>query len=118
MLAASNDSGLQELAPFDRELATSISDGIKLSRRVGPEQLGIPLNKQFDGRLALVKSGQKAIKFGTLSLTVIGPFREDLDEAARGVGRRGWRRIGSSSRTCGGGWTATRDGWRRTRSRP
>jgi len=83
ILAASNDRGLQELAPFDRELATSISEGLELARRAGPEQLGIPVNKQFDGRLALVRTGGKSIRLRGLTLTVIGPFREDLDALRR-----------------------------------
>jgi len=83
ILAASNDEGLQELAPLDRELATSIREGLELSDRVSPEQLGIPLNKQFDGKLALVRDGGRPVRLGKLRLSVIGPFREDLDGLRR-----------------------------------
>jgi hypothetical protein len=83
ILAASNDPGLQELAPIDGELATSIREGLELSQRVGPEQLGIPLNKQFKGRLALVRDGQQPIRFGGMTVSVIGPFRRDLDALRR-----------------------------------
>lgn len=62
-----------------RDLATSVDQGIRLSRRVSAEQLKIPLNRAFDGKLALVRDGQGPIPFGTVQLTVIGPFEEDLE---------------------------------------
>ena len=47
--AAVLEAGSDEraLAQAQRDLATSISEGIQLSRRVGPDQLGIPLNGEF-----------------------------------------------------------------------
>jgi hypothetical protein len=42
VLEASDRPSLHKRAPFHRELATSISEGIELSRRASPEQLGIP----------------------------------------------------------------------------
>jgi glyoxylase-like metal-dependent hydrolase (beta-lactamase superfamily II) len=79
VLEASARASLRREAPVYRELATSISEGIELSRRAGIEQLRIPLNRQFDGRLALVRDDQRPIRLGGFKLTVIGPFREDLD---------------------------------------
>lgn len=61
-----------------RAVANSVPQGIELSQRVSPAQLGIPLNKAFGGKLALVRKGAKPIKLGSVSLTVIGPFEEDL----------------------------------------
>jgi hypothetical protein len=72
------DDGDVDLAETHRDLGTSIDQGIRLSRRAGAEQLGIPLNHSFDGKLALVRNGQGPVTFGGLSLTVIGPFEEDL----------------------------------------
>jgi len=63
-----------------RALANSVPQGIELSQRVSSEQLGIPLNKAFKGKLALVRKGAKPIKLGSVALTVIGPFQKDLDD--------------------------------------
>lgn len=79
VLEFSSSAAIRGKAPVYRELATSISQGIELSRRAGADQLGVPLNKQFDGRLALVRDRQKPIRVGDISLTVIGPFRDELD---------------------------------------
>lgn len=68
-----------EQAPLQRELATSIAEGIELSRRVRPEQLDIAVNRHFDGKLALVRADGQPIAIGTLTMSVIGPFREDLE---------------------------------------
>jgi hypothetical protein len=83
VLAASEVPAIRELAPLDRELATSVREGLELSQRVGPEQLGIPLNAQFKGRLALVRKGQDPARLGRLRLSVIGPFPRDLDALRR-----------------------------------
>jgi hypothetical protein len=77
------DDGDRTLAETHRDLGTSVTQGIRLSRRAGADQLGIPLNRAFDGKLALVRDGQAPVALGGLSLTVIGPFAEDLD-ALRG----------------------------------
>jgi beta-lactamase superfamily II metal-dependent hydrolase len=65
-------------AAYRRELATSIEEAIRVSYRVKPEQLGIPLNEEFGGKLAMVRGQRKTITLGSLDLTVIGPFPEDL----------------------------------------
>jgi hypothetical protein len=87
VLEASEGRSLRELAPFHRELAESISEGIELSRKTSSEQLGIPLNKSFGDRLALVRDDQQPVKIGSLSFTVLAPFREDLDAL-----RKEWRK--------------------------
>jgi beta-lactamase superfamily II metal-dependent hydrolase len=68
----------RERAERHRDLATSVPQGIRLSRRVGAEQLQIPLNHAFGGKLAMVRDGQQPIPLGSVSLTVIGPFEADL----------------------------------------
>ena len=77
-LITAGDSAVRAVALEQRELATSISEGIELSRRVGPEQLGIPLNRHFEGKLALVRKAATPIQLGAFTLTVIGPFARDL----------------------------------------
>lgn len=60
------------------ELALSVKQAIQLSQRLRPDQLKIPLNKQHGGKLVMFRTGQKAFKFGTLSLHIIAPFEADL----------------------------------------
>jgi hypothetical protein len=78
LLATADDHDSRLLAVEQRELATSIAEGIELSRRASPEQLGIPVNRQFDGKLALVRDGAQPIQLGTLTITLVGPFPRDL----------------------------------------
>jgi hypothetical protein len=78
VIEASDRSDLRIEAALQRELATSVPEGIELSKRASDDQLGIPLNRQFRGRLALVREDQRPIKVGAFKLTVIGPFAEDL----------------------------------------
>ena len=78
-LEASARRDLRKQAPFHRELAASIRQGIELSQRINSEHLKIKLNHHFDGKLALVRDDQRPIQMRGFTLTVIGPFREDLD---------------------------------------
>jgi beta-lactamase superfamily II metal-dependent hydrolase len=73
-------SAERALAQAERNLATSISEGIQLSRRVGSDQLGIPLNEEFGGKLAMVRPERQTLRLGRLRLTVIGPFQRDLEK--------------------------------------
>jgi Metallo-beta-lactamase superfamily len=70
-------------AEMRRELATSVGDGIELSKRAREEQLGIPVNGEFEGKLAMVRATPQTVDLGSLKLTLLGPFKEDLD-ALRG----------------------------------
>lgn len=78
LLATADDQEARFFAVEQRDLATSIAEGIELSRRASPQQLGIRLNHQFKGKLALVREGAKPIQLGGLTITVIGPFPRDL----------------------------------------
>jgi beta-lactamase superfamily II metal-dependent hydrolase len=78
VLDAGDDPADPRRAQRQRDLATSVDQGIQLSSRAGAKQLDIPLNSAFEGKLALVREGQKPIELGGLKLTVIGPFEEDL----------------------------------------
>jgi beta-lactamase superfamily II metal-dependent hydrolase len=83
VLEAVDQGGDRELARAQRDLTAGIADAIKLTRRVGPEQLGIPVNQPFDGRLALVRDGDAAIRLGSVSITLIGPFEQELADLRR-----------------------------------
>jgi beta-lactamase superfamily II metal-dependent hydrolase len=81
ILSGTSDQTLQEVATEQREIATSIPEAIRLSRRVSPAQLGIPLNSHFGGKLAFVKETLPPpahIQIGLLRINVIGPFEVDL----------------------------------------
>jgi hypothetical protein len=78
LFATSDDQAVCLIGIEQRELATSIAEGIELSRRASPDQLGIAVNRQFDRKLALVRNGARPIQLGTLAITLIGPFPRDL----------------------------------------
>ncbi|NKI33148.1 MBL fold metallo-hydrolase [Croceivirga thetidis] len=63
--------------------ATSIKKGIILSQRIDPDQLNIPLNPEYNGRV--VKCNQRTVSknehaVGNINLSVIGPFQADLTD--------------------------------------
>lgn len=79
----SNEDDLRQVATEQQELVTSIAEAIQLSNRIKADQLGIPMNKPFGGKLAFVRTDQPPpppIKIGSLEIYVTGPFAEDLDK--------------------------------------
>ncbi len=78
ILSASKSRPLLELAEEHRELALSQAQAIQLSRRIGADQLNIPLNAEFGGKLMFVRSDNVSIGLGALTIRVIGPFKENL----------------------------------------
>lgn len=61
------------------EMAFSKGQAIQLSSRLRPEQLNIPLNKKFGGKFAMARKSQSTIKIGNLKITLIAPFKNDLE---------------------------------------
>jgi beta-lactamase superfamily II metal-dependent hydrolase len=78
ILSAVPRKRVQAVAQEQQSLATSVKEALQLSRQIRAGQLGIPLNEPFGGRLAMVTDGARPIRLGTLRVTVIGPFPEDL----------------------------------------
>jgi len=79
ILSGSEIKSVEELASTQNELVTSIAEAIKLTRRVGLDQLGIKLNQPANGKLMMVRpTATPPIKLGTLRCRIIGPFPEDL----------------------------------------
>lgn len=79
ILSGATNASVREQAVTQGELATSIAEAIQLSRRIGGEQLGIPLNAPAKGKLMMVRdSPASAIKVGGMRLSIIGPFAVDL----------------------------------------
>jgi beta-lactamase superfamily II metal-dependent hydrolase len=71
---------LSGAARLQRDVATSIKEGIELSKRVDPKLLGIPVNREFGDKLAMVRDEPQRIDVGSIQFTVIGPFEEDLEK--------------------------------------
>ena len=79
ILSGSANKSVEELASEENELVTSISEAIKLTRRVGDDQLRVKLNPPAKGKLMMVRSSTSpAIKLGRMRLRIIGPFPADL----------------------------------------
>jgi len=88
VLSGADDPELREAAEEHRELATSTTQALKLSRRIGDKQLKIPLNKPYKRKLMSVRAGMpKQISFGGIKVRVLGPTATDLD-----VLRRDWNK--------------------------
>lgn len=70
---------LQMAVAEHQELATSVRQAVKLSRRIQEGQLGIPLNRPSKGKLMMVRKAKKApIKVGGMQVLVLAPFEKDL----------------------------------------
>jgi beta-lactamase superfamily II metal-dependent hydrolase len=76
---ALGDQHLASQAAEVEMLALSVGDAIEVNWRIGADQLDIPLNREFDGDL-MVARPDKAIKLGSLSITVLGPTAKQLEE--------------------------------------
>ena len=63
---------------FMEGLATSMKEAAQLSRRIGAEQLGIPLNRRFGGRLAMKRRNSQRLALGNFRVSVIGPTGKQL----------------------------------------
>jgi beta-lactamase superfamily II metal-dependent hydrolase len=78
VLLGAESSELRRLGVKQSDLATSIAEAIQVSRRVGPAQLGIPLNAQGGGKLMMLRKKQQPITLGGLSITILGPSAQHL----------------------------------------
>ena len=83
LLSAAEDDRLAGIAEGQRDLAASIPQALRVSRRIRADQLNIPLNPQFDGKLALVADGTPDFRLGSVRLKLIGPFPQDVDKLRR-----------------------------------
>jgi beta-lactamase superfamily II metal-dependent hydrolase len=60
-------------------LATGVKQGLQLQNRISPGQLGMPLNPPRDGKPLLVQSAGERLDVGAMKITLLGPFKEDLE---------------------------------------
>jgi beta-lactamase superfamily II metal-dependent hydrolase len=63
-----------------QDLAASVKQAVKLSRRIADGQLGIKLNRPAKGRLLMVRKSKKAIKVGGMRARILAPFAADLEK--------------------------------------
>jgi len=80
ILAGSDLAGIRDEALKQSDLVTSIGEAIRVSRRISPKQLNIPLNRRSDGKLMMLRKNQKPVKMGDLTITIIGPTAAQLAE--------------------------------------
>lgn len=81
-LSSSTQPRALKLAAAYRNIANSIPEAIKVSRRIAADQLNIPLNAEFGGKLAMVRPSKPVIRLkpgGSLEIRVLGPFEKDLE---------------------------------------
>lgn len=80
VMALSADDSWRGIAAGHQELAYSINEAIRVSRRVAADQLAIPLNAEFEGQLVLVRkpAGVEA-NIGGMDIRVVGPFAEEVE---------------------------------------
>ena len=81
-LSSSRDPAAIKLAAAYNNIANSIPEAIKVSRRIAADQLNIPLNGEFGKLLAMVRDNTNPIRLkpgSKLSIRVIGPFEKDLE---------------------------------------
>ena len=88
LLFADEDATFDALAEHYMDLVTSKREAIQLSHRINAKQLNIPLNPQFNGKLALVREDQSSISVGGMKIDVIGPFWSDLKKLRRRIETR------------------------------
>jgi beta-lactamase superfamily II metal-dependent hydrolase len=70
---------LRDIGRTQGELVSSVDEAIRVSRRISPEQLKIPLNRQAQGKLLMRRKDQKPIKLGQFEITILAPGPKQLD---------------------------------------
>ena len=85
VLAGSPAASLRTLASELDDIITGEQSSMELTRRLSPQQLGIPLNPRSDGRL-IKRSASGAAKpfevvtLGSLRVFLLGPSQDDIDK--------------------------------------
>jgi beta-lactamase superfamily II metal-dependent hydrolase len=78
ILSGAEAPGMREAGLQQADLVASIGEAIRVSRRIGNNQLGIPLNGPSDGKLMMLRNGQKSISLGGMKVTILGPTEAHL----------------------------------------
>lgn len=72
VLSGAEVVAMREAGLLQANLVTSIKEAIQVSRRIGPNQLGIPLNAPAGGRLMMLRD-DKPTSIGGMKITILGP---------------------------------------------
>lgn len=80
VLSGTDLMDMREAGLRQSELVTSVNEAIRVSRRIGKKQLGIPLNPEAKGKLMMWRKGQKPINVGGMRVTILGPTKEHLEK--------------------------------------
>jgi beta-lactamase superfamily II metal-dependent hydrolase len=80
VLSASDLQKIREAGLRQAGLVTSIRQAIRVSRRIGPKQLKIPLNAEANGKLMMPRAGQAPIVKGGFTITILGPTKKHLEK--------------------------------------
>ena len=78
VLSGADVAAMREAGLHQANVAASIKEATQVSRRIGPNQLGIPLNKPSDGKLLMLREGQKPFAIGGMKVTILGPTEAHL----------------------------------------
>lgn len=78
ILSASEIEAVRNAGRQQAGLVTSIRDAIRVSRRVSPTQLKIPLNAAENGKLLMLRTGRPPIDVGQFRITILGPTKAHL----------------------------------------
>jgi beta-lactamase superfamily II metal-dependent hydrolase len=70
---------LRDIGRMQGEIASSVDEAMRVSRRIGATQLKIPLNQQAQGKLLMRRKGQNPIKLGQFEITVLAPSATQLE---------------------------------------
>jgi beta-lactamase superfamily II metal-dependent hydrolase len=73
ILSGADVAAMREAGALQSNLVTSVGEAIRVSRRIGSKQLGIPLNEPADGKLLMLRKGQKAVTLGGMKISILGP---------------------------------------------
>lgn len=65
------------------DMASSVRQSLRLRRRIGPDQLRIPVNQPFDGGLIFGAQDAPTTQVGSMSVKVLGPRLDELEELRR-----------------------------------
>jgi hypothetical protein len=81
LLASSGNSHFAHFADDYQNLVQGEKQAIQLSRRVGSDQLGIPVNPEFKHKLMLLNPKKlRTFKVGSMKFKLLGPTEADLTQ--------------------------------------
>jgi beta-lactamase superfamily II metal-dependent hydrolase len=80
ILSGADEERIRQIVLEQRDIVTGVAQAVTLSYRLGADQLNIPINPDYGGKLMAVDARRSVIRFGSLSITVIGPSKARLEQ--------------------------------------